>query len=192
MGLRSSGLSTWSMVGQSSLAKAAEAASPFCLESEEKMRSKNRCRNITTFYIKISFFFPHQKHLQNIQNKINMLFLGHLLWSYDPAATPIYSIIRCSWLIVNMKSAPKNLSNISSSINIWSMESCGHPRWLCTTLCVEYEVIMLQRIHGAKCLEAYRPVNETSYNFPLHNGQPARSHFRSEESQADVRKWDHQ
>lgn len=37
MGLRSSGLSTWSMVGQSSLASAADAASPFCFESMERM-----------------------------------------------------------------------------------------------------------------------------------------------------------
>lgn len=37
MGLLSSGLSTWSMVGQSSLARAAEAASPFCLESKGKV-----------------------------------------------------------------------------------------------------------------------------------------------------------
>lgn len=40
MGLRSSGLSTWSMVGQSSLAKAAEAASPFCLESGRKIDNR--------------------------------------------------------------------------------------------------------------------------------------------------------
>lgn len=42
MGLLSSGLSTWSMVGQSSLAKAAEAASPFCLESLFFKKAKTR------------------------------------------------------------------------------------------------------------------------------------------------------
>lgn len=45
MGLRSSGLSTWSMVGQSSFASAAEAASPFCFESEERRRWRRRREN---------------------------------------------------------------------------------------------------------------------------------------------------
>lgn len=40
MGLLSSGLSTWSMVGQSSLASAAEAASPFCFESRGEAEAK--------------------------------------------------------------------------------------------------------------------------------------------------------
>lgn len=56
MGLRSSGLSTWSMVGQSSFASAAEAASPFCFESEERRRENGETTGVNEKKEEDSFY----------------------------------------------------------------------------------------------------------------------------------------
>lgn len=110
-----------------------------------------------------------------------MLCLGHIPGSNkDATVIPIYLLYRHGWLTSTWNLHHKNCQTFQAA-SIFSQWRAVPTHTDYVALCVEYVVIILQRIHGADCLRGYRPISEnrpTTSCYTMQNLQETSSDWR--------------